>query len=253
MGFERDPRYRLWARQAAERSAAIIGVSRAIGEEIARTFPGVEERIRVIGNGFDRAVFHPAAVGPDLREIGVVDPSQPLVVFAGKFTRFKGIDTLLDAAAIYERSSPPLTTLLVGHGDLREELEARTEQLGLERIHFLGHRPQNELAGLFAAASVAVFPSRTEPFGLVALEALACGTPVVATDAGGLPDFINEEVGALVPVDDAEALASAIVNEASRKAAKGPVASRYASEGFSWASRVARTIDVYEEALATGV
>ena len=101
------------------------------------------------------------------------------------------------------------------------------------------------------AADVSVVPSRVEPFGLVAVEALACGTPVVATNEGGLPDFINEQVGALVPVDDPQALAGAIIAEIRQntKQSKGRYANEYAFENFTWKKQVARMVDLYRAAL----
>jgi glycosyltransferase involved in cell wall biosynthesis len=85
------------------------------------------------------------------------------------------------------------------------------EELKLKNIHFLGHKSQDDVA--YNVADVSVVPSRVEPFGLVAIEAMACGTPVVATNAGGLPDFVTEEVGILVKMDDHEGLAYAILEE----------------------------------------
>jgi glycosyltransferase involved in cell wall biosynthesis len=174
-----------------------------------------------------------------------------LVSFVGKFTDFKGIDVLLQAAAIYEQAIPGIRTLLVGHGQLFEKLQSLKGELGLQNVYFLGHQPQPEVARIYNAADVSVVPSRVEPFGLVAVEALACGTPVVATDKGGLPDFINDSVGALVPVEDHAALAEAIIQEVSRgtKATKGVYAAKYARQGFSWAGQVAKMAELYEGAL----
>lgn len=173
------------------------------------------------------------------------------LVFVGKFTDFKGIDVLLKAAAIYEKQLPGIQTVLVGHGVLWDDMHALKEQLDLEGVHFLGHQAQDRLARIYNVADVSVVPSRVEPFGLVAIEALACGTPVVATNAGGLPDFINEDVGALVPVDDPKSLADAIISEIenSTKQTKGVYANQYAYENYTWKQQVAKMITLYRQAI----
>ncbi len=175
----------------------------------------------------------------------------PLVSFVGKFTDFKGIDLLLKAAAVYEQVIPGVQTVLVGQGQLWQEMHDLRDELGLAGVHFLGHQPQPTVAQVYNAADVSVVPSRIEPFGLVAVEALACGTPVVATNAGGLPDFINERVGALVPLEDPMALAEAIIAElrAGSKRTKGKYAAQYALDGYSWPSQVKKMAELYESAV----
>ena len=211
------------------------------------------KNFRLIWNGFDSECFRvlsDAGKESVFGEFGLASDDAPLVSFVGKFTNFKGIDVLLKAAAIYESEIPDVKTVIVGDGELRDELRALGTSLGLRGVHFLGHQSQPTVARIYNVADVSVVPSRQEPFGLVAVEALACGTPVVATDAGGLPDFIDEDVGQLVPVDSPENLAAAIVSEIKdgTKRTKGVYASRYALENFTWKQQVARMVDVFEEA-----
>ena len=88
-----------------------------------------------------------------------------------------------------------------------------SSQLGLRRTYFLGPRPQDELALLFGCADVGCFPSYREPFGLVFIECMACGTPVIGADSGGPRDFVTSEVGTLVPeTDDRTALATSLAD-----------------------------------------
>jgi glycosyltransferase involved in cell wall biosynthesis len=180
-----------------------------------------------------------------------VDGDSPLVSFVGKFTGFKGIDVLLQAAAIYELAIPGIQTVLVGDGQLWDDMHRLGSELGLRGIHFVGHQPQPEVARIYNAADASVVPSRVEPFGLVAVEALACGTPVIATNMGGLPDFINRDVGVLVPVDDPQALAAAIIDEIFKKtkSSKGVYASQYALDGFSWTGQVSKMVKIYRQAI----
>jgi glycosyltransferase involved in cell wall biosynthesis len=255
MGFRKGPRYREMALEAAKRADGLIAISHQVADDAEVTYGVPPERIHLIWNGFDVDIFK---VLPEVSKIdllggyGIDDGDDaPLVSFVGKFTDFKGIDVLLRAAAVYEQAIPGVQTLLVGHGQLWDDMHELVDQLNLENVHFAGHQPQDEVARIYNAAEVSVVPSRVEPFGLVAVEALACGTPVVATNMGGLPDFINEKVGALVPVDDPGALAEAIIEEikGGTKKTKGVYASQYALEGFSWAGQVLRMVELYKQAI----
>lgn len=255
MGYRNGPRYRRLAQEAAQKAFGLIAISQQVRDDTLSTFEIPAQKVHLIANGFDGDIFK---VQPDLdkasvfEDFGLPFDDAPVVSFVGKFTDFKGIDVLLRAAAIYEKQLPGVQTLLVGHGQLWDEMHDLREELGLSGVHFLGHQPQSTVARVYNIADVSIVPSRIEPFGLVAVEALACGTPVVATNAGGLPDFINEQVGALVPVDDHEALAQAIVDEieSGSKQTKGRYAAQYALDGYSWPSQVKKMAELYEKALA---
>ncbi|MGB7873344.1 MAG: glycosyltransferase [Anaerolineales bacterium] len=254
MGFKKGPRYRNYAMTAAHNSHAIIAISKKVQSDAMQTYQMPLERVPLIGNGFGSNYFKllPEVSKTELLdEFGLTDKDKPLISFVGKFTDFKGIDVLLKAAAIYEKELAGVQTVLVGNGVLWNDMHALKEQLGLQGVHFLGHQSQDILARIYNVADVSVVPSRVEPFGLVAVEALACGTPVVATNAGGLPDFINQEVGALVPVDDPEALAHAIISEIENgtKQSKGIYANQYAYETYTWEKQVAKMIALYQEAI----
>ena len=254
MGFRKGPRYRDYALEAAQNANAIIAISKQVQSDAVQTYQIPPERVPLIGNGFGTDHFKllpNLSRAEALEEFGLAGDNYPLVSFVGKFTDFKGIDVLLKAAAIYEEHLEEVQTLLLGDGVLWDDMHALKEQLGLRGVHFLGHQSQDVLARIYNVADVSVVPSRVEPFGLVAVEALACGTPVVATDAGGLPDFINEKVGALVPVDDPESLARAIINEieGGAKQSKGIYANKYAYESYTWEKQVAKMIALYQQAM----
>jgi glycosyltransferase involved in cell wall biosynthesis len=254
MGLRKGPRYREMALTAAARTQGVIAISRQVAVDAADAYGLPAEKLHLIWNGFDAQQFRvwPHATKAEvLATYGLTGADKPLISFVGKFTHFKGIDVLLKAAVIYERALPGVQTLLAGDGELWDDMHALRQELQLRGVHFLGHQSQQDVALLHNVADVSVVPSRVEPFGLVAIEALACGTPVVATDEGGLPDFINEDVGALVPVDDGESLASAIIAEIQNgtKVSKGVRASQYALDRFTWTNQVAKVIELYRGVL----
>ncbi len=172
--------------------------------EFVRT-KGLPQPVHMIPNGYDEAIFFPQA--PDLRALydrfeaqstGHWDPSATkTVLFVGRFVGFKGIEYLLRAAQSY--GGPGVQTLLCGDGELRANMEQLSEKLQLERVAFLGHVDHfRDLPELYNLADVLVVPSKGEPFGLVAIEAMGCGTPVVGSRSGALP-YIIESAGG---VDD---------------------------------------------------
>ena len=205
MGCEKWPEFQGFAELAAKRCEKIIAVSRDNMRALHCRFPETVERTVLLHNGYNEDVFFPVDANREelMSSLGINYNGEQIVLFVGKLTAFKGADTLLRAAKQYERlEKGKIITLIVGSGDERKKLEELKDSLGLKGVFFLGHREQEELRRLYSTADVLAVPSRKEPFGLVALEAMACGLPVVASNEGGLPEFINSEVGALVPVDN---------------------------------------------------
>ena len=256
MGMRKYEEWRTIALEGAAHAFAIIAISKQVAGDTEALFNTPPERIRLIMNGIDEAIFRVLSLDRKkvLAGYDITGEFKYVVSFVGKLTEFKGVDVLLDAAAIYERDLGGVLTLIVGDGELREALEEQVQHLGLKGVYFLGHQSQPEVAKIYNIADVSTVPSRVEPFGLVAVEALACGTPVVATNEGGLPDFIHDGVGVLVNIDDPGGLADAIMRELRSRAKekKGPIAAKYALEGFSWSSQVDMMIAVYDEAIRGG-
>jgi len=123
-----------------------------------------------------------------------------VVTFVGKFADWKRLDAVLEAATTYERDFPNLGTVIVGSGP-EEEIKKYKEMranLGLQRTFFVGAQEQPVLAELYSMAEVGVFPSYKEPFGMVFIECMACGTPVIGANSGGPTDFITSTYGALI-------------------------------------------------------
>lgn len=253
MGFRKYGKWKSVALEGAHGAGIIIAVSKQVARDTIELYGVKNEQVRLVWNGFDHRIFHVMSVNRN-EVLSLYDlPSDPkyIVSFVGKLTHFKGIDVLLDAAVTYERELGKVLTLIVGDGELRSELEGQADRLGLRGVYFLGHQAQPEVAKIFNMADVSVVPSRVEPFGLVAVEAMACGTPVIATNEGGLPDFVDDRVGALVDVDNPDQLATKIIDEVKgeAKTVKGSWIAEYTHKGFSWSSQVDKMIAIYEEVL----
>jgi glycosyltransferase involved in cell wall biosynthesis len=155
---------------------------------------------------------------------------------------------------------PDVKLVVVGGGIYRDystqemELQALARKLGiLNNVEFVGIKAPHEVAQYMRESELLVLSSRTETFGAVLVEALACGIPVVATKCGGPEDFVNESVGRLVPKEDPDALASGILEVLSDRQRFDPLKLRdYAVKNFSWEQIARRTIDLYGKAIQNG-
>ena len=232
---------------AARASAAILAVSTSV-EGTIRSYVGDGPRVEVVPVGVDGDTF---CLGPGER---VSDQ----ILFVGFINYMKGVDVLLEAMRLLRERGAPGRVVGVGGGfyrnTLRQEHELRglARELGLDdRVTFIGRQPREEVARLMAESAVVVLPSRAESFGAVLVEALACGTPVVATHCGGPEDIVTEEVGELVPVGDPEALADALSRALGDRGRYGRERLRtYALERFSWDLIAGRIHELYLEACA---
>ncbi len=137
-------------------------------------------------------------------------PSKPQILYVGQLLRGKGVDLLLDTL---NKVRVPFEAKIIGAGNAEDKLKALTESLGLsDRVSFLGWAPNEELDAHYNDARVVVVPSRwPEPFGMVGLEAMMHGRPVVAFDVGGIPDWLDHNItGLLAPEQDCDAFAAAL-------------------------------------------
>jgi len=249
MGYQQGTRFRQYADEAAAGAKRIITISNDNDELVKALFPGCADKAVFMRNGYDPDRFYPEPMtAGQINEIYDVNMQDRLVLFAGKLAHFKGVDVLLEAARLYEGESPgKILTFIAGEGELAPELKKLTKKYKLNGVHFLGHQDVSQLRGLYSMADVCVVPSRREPFGLVAIEALACGSAVIATNQGGLPDIINDDVGALVEVDDAIGLSEAIRNELYRpdRKERGEYAAKYAFENYTQDSLMDSLIEIF--------
>jgi alpha-maltose-1-phosphate synthase len=240
-------------RTAIEAAAAVIAVSRGMQADILMTYPGVlPDRVHVIHNGIDARQYAPDPGRQVLDRYGI-DPGRPSVVFVGRVTRQKGLQVLLRAAP---RISPEAQLVLcAGQADtpeLQDEVSALASRLIADRsdvVWIPGMLAKHEVIQILSHATVFACPSLYEPLGIVNLEAMACGTAVVASAVGGIPEVVEDgRTGLLVPPDDDAALAQAInslIDDPARAAELGARGRARAVAEFSWDSIAAQTADLY--------
>jgi alpha-maltose-1-phosphate synthase len=242
-------------RTALESAAAIIAVSNGMRSDVLETYPAIPAgRVRVIRNGIDTTEYAPDPRTDVLERYGV-DPARPSVIFVGRITRQKGVPVLLHAAA----SLDPAAQLVLCAGqpdtpELAAEVEGLVADLRAARsgvIWIPEMLPKHAVIQLLSHATVFACPSLYEPLGIVNLEAMACGTAVVGSRVGGIPEVVADgETGLLVPPGEPAALARAInalVGDERRAAEMGRLGRKRAVADFGWDSIAAQTADLYAE------
>lgn len=235
----------LWA---IRQSTFVVAVSTSARDSIQH-YSGLLEKLRVIPNAVDDSIFTLPKGESETR------PNR--ILFAGIMRFVKGVDVLLRALRRLADQGRILELVVVGESFYsryrRDEtlLRQMVRDLELEKqVRFLGPKPPSEVAEQMREAALLVLPSRAESFGLVLAEALACGTPVVATRCGGPEDFVNDEVGVLVPPEDPEALARGIERVLDRRTEYKPDQLRnYALEKFSMQTVGRRYTQLYWQAV----
>ena len=254
-------------RRAVRESAAVVAASQIEVGELLGLYAADRAKLHIIPCGVDPTVFRPMRQS-DAREKLGRDQCEHLVLFVGRIEQIKGIDVLLRALGLLFFRHPELRSdvclLVVGGaldpGDDAPETEKILELRRLVHQHrmeanvsFVGSLDQPALATYYAAADVCAVPSLTESFGLVALEAMACGTPVVGTRVGGLQTLIDDgESGLLVPAGDYQALADAIARVLTDPRLRMHLAhgARERAEHYTWQSVGARMEALYARILA---
>lgn len=196
-------------KSAYESADAVIAVSAGMRLDILRSYPHIDPaKVHVVHNGIDVDAWAPTA-NPELLERWGIDSSRPSVVFVGRITRQKGLPYLLEAA---ERLPSDVQLILCAGApdtpEIKAEVEHKVAQLQAQRdgvIWITDHLPRHELAAILSAGTTFVCPSIYEPLGIVNLEAMACGIPVVGTATGGIPEVVEDGVtGWLVPIEQVQ-------------------------------------------------
>lgn len=242
-----------------EYADAVIAVSAKMKDAILEAYPRIpEERIHVVLNGIDTQLWQPRSSVDTLQELGV-DLDRPIVAFVGRITRQKGVEHLVKAAADFDEGvqlvlcagAPDTPEIAARTTALVEELQAKREG-----IHWVQDMlPQPEIQEILSAADTFVCPSIYEPLGIVNLEAMACGTAVVASDVGGIPEVVVDgDTGTLVHYDENDATSfekdlaaqvNAMVADRNRAKEIGARGRERAVKEFSWATIAQQTVDIY--------
>ncbi|HHJ99211.1 MAG TPA: glycosyltransferase family 1 protein [Actinobacteria bacterium] len=224
-------------------AAAVTAPSQALLDEARSLQPRIR-RARVIPNAVDHGLFRPSDVAEARAAVGLGHHAGPVLLYAGRITEHKGAGDLLEAFETIRRERPGAMLVMVGPWGLDARLPGPDSG-----VTVVDATPPERMPLWFSAATLTVVPSRYEGFGLVALESLACGTPVLATDAGGLPEVVDPRAGALAPPRSPEALARKALElladprRLERMSAAGlEVAARY-----SWSAVAAACLALYAE------
>lgn len=246
--------------EVIEGSDCVMASTPAEAEELLAHYGADPNRLCTSPPGVDHRVFRPGSRKGARRRLGV-GPG-PMVLYVGRIQPLKGVDVAIEAFANVHATHPDAMLVVVGGPSGpkgQQELAKLRKRVGAleagSRARFVGPLPHGLLADLYRAADVLLVPSRTESFGLVAAEAQACGTPVVAARTGGLPYVIDDGVtGMLVdgwdPADYADAV-NRLLDDPGLSSKMGDAAVKWAKR-FSWDATVKRYLELYRGVLANG-
>jgi D-inositol-3-phosphate glycosyltransferase len=257
---EREGDYRLnGERQVLKRADMIIAATLAEQIQLQFLYKANRRKITIIPPGVDTGHFYPIPKD-EAREFIDAPPRKKIILYVGRIEPLKGIDTLIKAVASLRIDIKQVTLAIIG-GDpnvsserMSEEmarLQKMCEDLGLgEMVVFLGKRAQNTLPYYYSAADVLVMPSHYESFGMVALEAMACGTPVIASQVGGLAFLVQDgETGYHVPDQEPSQLSdklTLLIDNPVQHEAMGLRAAEYA-KNYAWANIASQVVTVYSD------
>jgi D-inositol-3-phosphate glycosyltransferase len=251
-------------RQVLRRADRIIVATLAEMTQLRFLYRADSRKMAVIPPGVDTSHFYPIPADEAKQYIGL-KPENRMVLFVGRIEPLKGIDTLIQAMACLDLQGihRPVHLAIIG-GDVDVSPEDMSEEMTrLQKmcddlcmggmVLFLGKRGQDTLPYYYSAAEVVVMPSLYESFGMVALEAMACGTPVVASEVGGLGYLVQNGItGYTIPDSDPAELCdklSHLLGDADLRNQMGNSAAEYAAN-YAWTKVASQVIDVYKEVAA---
>jgi glycosyltransferase involved in cell wall biosynthesis len=234
-------------------SVRTICCSNYMRDEVVKIFELPEDKVDVIPNGIEFDDFS-TNVTTDLVRMKYVEPDKKMVLFVGRLVYEKGVQTVIEAMPMVMDQIPDVRFLVVGTGPHARKLKAMSEESGLdEKVKFLGYIDGKSLIKFYKCADLTVVPSLYEPFGMVVLEAMVAGSPVIVADTGGLKEIVvHEETGLKFTPGDPVSLSEAIIRvlsdqELSRRLTSD--ARNFIGERYSWGRIALGTIEVYRRAV----
>jgi glycosyltransferase involved in cell wall biosynthesis len=239
----------LISKQTINAADKIITVSQATKKYVLSL--GAEpEKVEVLHNGVDLDRFK--LIKGKREEIRLkhdISPKSKVVLTVRRLVYKNGVDTLIEAAALAAKKDPNIVFLVVGKGPDKESVQQRIAQLGIERNLLLaGFVSDDDLSAYYNAADMFVLPSKSgEGLPLVALEAMACGLPVIATDVGGIREILVDEFSRVIPPNNPYAMAEAVLHFADTPIINRDELRRIVEQKFSWDANVERLREIYEE------
>ena len=228
----------------------IITVSNATKDYVL-SLGAKPRKVKVMYNGVDLERFRPlAGKREEMRKKHGIPQNSKVAITVRRLVFKNGIDTLIESANLAVKKNPNITFLVVGKGPDQSSVHMRAKQLGIENnFRLTGFVKDEDLPFYYNADDFFVLPSKSgEGLPLVALEAMACGLPVIATDVGGISEVLLEKWGRLVPANQPERLAKAVLEFANEDFSSRKKELRATvEEKFSWDKNVERLVEIYEE------
>lgn len=219
----------------------IAAISTTTAESLIENYGIAKSKISVIPVGIDKSIFKPLDKSREPKSI----------LFVGRLCARKGLHYLLEAIGIVQKKIPRVKVYIVGEGELLDSLKEVVKELGItENVFFEGKVSEKELVDWYNSVELFVLPSVFEGFGIVCLESLACGTPVIATEVPGVIDIVKDERPcALVPYGNAQKLADAIIRYFTESWCDSAGEGSLLPDGFGWQSIGRDFAELYDQVL----
>ncbi len=234
-------------------SVRTICCSNYMRDEVLKIFELPRDKVDVIPNGIALDEFRMDVATSRIRR-KYLEQNERMVLFVGRLVYEKGVQTVIEAMPQVLEEIPGVKFLVVGTGPHARKLVAMTEESGLDhQVKFLGYVDSKTLIGFYKCADLTVVPSLYEPFGMVVLEAMVAGSPVIVADTGGLKEIVvHEATGLKFTPGDPASLAEAMIrvlNDSQLSSRLTSDARKFIGDRYDWARISVSTIEVYEKAI----